>query len=297
MVPITNVQGGGGLPSMQANTPSTFSLNRGEVAQFLQSSRLAGSTVQSDKPIAVWGGSSCMNIPNNKVACDGAHQQLLPVQLLGNEYVGVRYPPRGGDDSAPYTMVGMIDGTQLSYDNMPSGAPSSLNRGDVSVFFTDQIFSVRSQDADHPFYIAAHMTGGSSSSNGIGDPEYVNIVPPAQYLPFYLFVTDPTYKNTTLVFVRQRGTDGLFADVTLSCAGTLSGWQKVGTSDQYEYLQLKIVENGSGQQGCTNGVHTASSGTPFGLTVWGYDSFASYAYPAGMSVETINTVVVKPTPK
>ncbi|MFP6684195.1 MAG: IgGFc-binding protein [Polyangiaceae bacterium] len=297
IVPTNTVNGGGGIPAMAANTASSFTLNRGEVVQLLQATRLAGSTVQADKPIAVWGGSSCMNIPSNKVACDGAHQQLLPVQLLGNEYVGVRYPSRGGDDSAPYTLVGMIDGTQLSYDNMPTGAPGSLNRGDVSIFFTDQVFSVASQDADHPFYVAAHMTGAATNPSGAGDPEYVNVVPPAQYLPRYLFVTDPTYKNTSLVFVRQRGSDGDFHDVTLACAGTLSGWTSVGSSGKYEYLQLKLVENGAGQQGCDNGVHTAHSDVPFGLTVWGYDKAASYAYPAGMSVDTINTVVVKPVPK
>ena len=35
----------------------------------------------------------------------------------------------------------------------------------------------------------------------------------------------------------------------------------------------------------------------FGLTIWGYDHYASYAYPAGMSVEAINTVVVPPVPE
>jgi hypothetical protein len=43
-----------------------------------------------------------------------------------------------------------------------------------------------------------------------------------------------------------------------------------------------------------NGVHTAQSDAPFGLTVWGWDFAVSYAYPAGMSVRKINKVVVIP---
>ena len=43
--------------------------------------------------------------------------------------------------------------------------------------------------------------------------------------------------------------------------------------------------------------HTATSSGPFGLTVWGLDNFASYAYPAGGNVASINTVVVPPTPQ
>jgi hypothetical protein len=301
IVPITNVQGGGGIPAMTANTPTTFTLGRGEVVQFLQTERLAGSTLQSDKPISVWGGSSCMNIPNSAVCCDAAHQQLLPVQVLGSEYAAVRYPSRGGDDQAPYTLIGMVDGTQLWYDPMPGGAPQTVNRGDVAIFFTDQPFHVSSQDADHPFYLAAHMTGGSTSGNYTGDPEYVNVVPPQQYLSHYVFATDPTYVgpvgHTALVFVRQRDNDGAFQDVNLDCMGVVTGWQPLGLNTDYEYAQVLIVAGGQPQGGCDNGAHTADSPVPFGLTVWGYDECASYAYPAGMSVEPINEVVVPPIPR
>ncbi|MCA9621939.1 MAG: IgGFc-binding protein [Myxococcales bacterium] len=298
MVPVTNVQGGGGLNAMPANQPTSFTLNRGQVAQFLQTQRLAGSILQADKPVSVWGGASCMNIPNSAVACDAAHQQLLPVQTLGSIYAAVRYPPRGGgNDSAPFTIVGVVDGTNLTYDPAPPpGAPPTLAKGQVVIVDTDQKFVVSSQDEDHPFYMAAHMTGGSLAGD-LGDPEYTNLVPPPQFLDFYLFATDPTYRYTALVFVRQRGADGNFHEVNLDCLGTVSGWQPLGTAGAYEYAQVMLVDNGNPVNGCNNGAHTANSDLPFGLTVWGYDSYASYGYPAGMAVDTINTVVVPPIPQ
>jgi hypothetical protein len=296
MVPIANVDGGGGLPAMAANTPTPFTLNRGQVAQFLQPTRLAGSVLSSDKPISVWGGSTCMEIPNGVDACDAAHQQLVPVQMLGNEYVAARYPSRGGDDMAPYTMVGMVDGTQFWFDPMPAGAPATLNRGQMAIFYTDQPFLVSSQDADHPFYMAAHMTGGMKA-NDLGDPEYVNLVPPRQYLAYYLFATDPTYNNTALVFVRQKGKDQLFHDVNLACLGVVPDWQPVGSSGNYQVARIMMVNAGVGLGGCNNGVQMATSAVPFGLYVWGYDPYASYGYPGGMSVAPINQVVVPPTPR
>jgi hypothetical protein len=297
LVPVANVAGGGGLPAIPANTAGTFTLNAGQVAQFLQPERLAGSALQADKPISVWGGSSCMQIPTGTAFCDAAHQQLLPVQSLGNEYVVVRYPPRPGDDNnAPITMIGTVDGTTLSYDPMPSGAPPTLDQGQVAIFYTTSPFTVRSQDQDHPFYVAAHMTG-SQTGSGIGDPEYVNIVPPAQYLNSYLFATDPTYRNTALVFARKKDPNGLFQDVTLDCLGSVTGWTPVDASGNYEVAQLYIVQNGAPVGPCDNGVHTASSTVPFGLTSWGYDVDVSYAYPAGMALEAINTVVVPPIPQ
>jgi hypothetical protein len=140
------------------------------------------------------------------------------------------------------------------------------------------------------------MTGGELAG-GIGDPEFVSIVPPAQYLTSYLFATDPTYRFTSLVFFRQKDPSGAFQDVTLDCMGPVTGWTPVGSSGQYEVSRLPIVSNGSPTGNCDNGVHTATSNVPFGLTVWGYDSYVSYAYPAGMSVKPINTVVIPPIPQ
>jgi hypothetical protein len=56
---------------------------------------------------------------------------------------------------------------------------------------------------------------------------------------------------------------------------------------------------------CDNGRHEIKSNAGFGMTVWGWGSSASgfssqavsYGYPAGASVQAINTVVVVPNPK
>lgn len=294
-VPKSNIPATGIVPAMPANVPANLTLMRGDFLQIEQPSRLAGSLLSADKPVSVWGGSSCMNIPTDLDACDAAHQQLLPVQSLGNEYIVARYPSRGGDDNAPVTLVGMVDGTQLTFQPVPSGAPSTIDKGEVVILSASAPFTVKSQGEAFPFSVAAHMTGGATNDEGLGDPEYVNAVPPDQYLSSYLFVTDPTYGHTALVFTRKRDANGEFHDVTLECMGTLSGWETVDADS--EALRLLIVDNGAGVGGCSNGVHQASSDAAFGLTVWGYDYYASYAYPAGMSVAPINDVVVPPVPQ
>ncbi len=145
------------------------------------------------------------------------------------------------------------------------------------------------------------MTGALAAMfpnpNDDGDPEYVSVIPPQQWLPQYLFLTDPTYKNTHLVFTRQKNKGGMFDDVTLDCVGTLTGWTPVGAGGDFEFTRVDLVVAGAPQGTCDNGVHTAKSNTTFGLTVWGWDTTVSYAYPAGMSTQTINNVVVPTTPK
>jgi hypothetical protein len=85
-------------------------------------------------------------------------------------------------------------------------------------------FVVRSQDAEHPFYLAAYMRGGQDVGSH-GDPEFVNVVPAGQYLSSYSFYADPTYAETSLVIVRQKSSKGRFEDVWLECAGNLTGWR------------------------------------------------------------------------
>jgi hypothetical protein len=268
------------------------------VLQLQQPERLIGSPVQATGPISLWGGTACMNVPISSVACDAAHQQLVQVQALGNTYLGVQYRGRlgAGDEDVPYVVVGAVDGTNLTYDPAPPpGAPATVGTGQYVEFSSTPQFSVSSQDDEHPFYLASYMTGGSLA-NGMGDPEYVNVIPPAQWLNKYLFVADPTYANTNLVFTRKRTEDQTFKDVTLDCAGVLGGWLPVGVAGSYEFTRVDLTVNGQPQGGCDNGVHTATSDAPFGLTVWGFDSYASYGYPGGMSVKPINTVVVPPVP-
>jgi hypothetical protein len=172
--------------------------------------------------------------------------------------------------------------------------------GQLATFYSAGPFVVKSQDNKHPFYISAHM-GGENFMGGdytSGDPETVNVMPPAEYLSSYIFMTDPTFGNTSLVLVRPKQTSGAFNDVTLDClTGPVGGWTPVGVGGNYEYAWVDLVVGAAPQGACNNGYHTIKSTAPFGLTVWGWDQYVSYAYPAGASVQPINTVVVLPTPK
>jgi hypothetical protein len=300
--PSADIVGSSTVAGTSKGQPQEYTLDKGQILQFTQPVELTGSVIGSDKPIAVWGAATLLNIDVASAAGDSAHQQLPPIQAMGHEYVAVRYPNRTTiDEAPPWRVVGTVAGTTLTYDPAPpTGAPTTLDVGQVAEFWNSGPFVVRSQDADHPFYMSGHMTGGCDYG-GAGDPEFVNVVPPQQYLSSYLFFTDPTYSETHLVVVRTKGSGG-FQDVSLDCAGTLGGWFPVGTGGVYEYTYADLVTGDFEPVGkCTNGTHTMSSGGPFGVTVWGWGSpaarsfnttYVSYAYPAGMWVQSINTVKV-----
>ncbi len=326
--PTTTIVGGGGLQGSAPGKSITYTLNRGQYLQFTQTAELTGSAVQSDAPVAVIGGSTLADIPVTVVRADSAEQMLPPVQALGSEYVAVRYRNRGTtEETPPWRIVGAVDGTVLTYDPAaPAGAPTRISSQQMVEFDASGPFVVRSQDASHPFYLASYMTGGAPFDNGDGDPEFINVVPPLQYLPRYTFFTDPTYPETNLVLVRVRdAATGLMPTVTLDCAGTVGGWTPVGTTGTYEMTRVDLsTSNFQGVGMCDNGVHTIEAkidvtldGQPppvpmFGVTIWGWGSSAtwpndnsladeanpkfsrwvSYGYPAGANFKPLNKAVL-----
>lgn len=309
--PRVAIVGGPGVAGAAAGAPVSYTLQRGQVLQLTQVEELIGSPIASTKPIGVWGAASCLSVGISEVACDSAHQQIPPVKALGHEYAAVRYRDRfdGQEESPPWRLVGAVDGTTLSWDPAPpAGAPTSLASGEVAELWAPGPFVVRSQGPDHPFYMSAHMTGcgvvNAAHTDCRGDPEFVNVVPAAQFLTRYTFFTDPTYPETNLVIIRKRTANG-FEDVRLDCAGALGGWAPLGNGGEYEYTRADLVRGNFEPQGaCDNGRHVIESRGPFGLTVWGWGSAAtsvlttavSYAYPAGASLHAINTVTVPAAP-
>ncbi len=306
IAPATGVVGGA------AGQPTTYTLKAGEYVQLSQPADLTGSIIEANKPVGSWAGNRCSAVPQGKIACDGMHQQIPPVRALGASYVAVRYRNRheGVEESPPWRVVGAVDGTTLTFDPPQPGAPSTIAAGELAMFDAPGPFVVRSQDDKHPFFFAGYMTGcavpGQPAPLGCaGDPEFVNVIPPDQYLSSYVFFTDPTYPDTNLVFVRRRASDGAFKDVTLDCAGPLTGWKSVG--NDFEYTRVDLIKGDFVKQGsCDNGRHEAKSAARFGLTVWGWGSeltktfstsAVSYAYPAGASVRPINDLVIPAGPK
>jgi len=307
--PTTPLPAGAGVSAAPAGQTTTYTLSAGEYIQWQNAGDMSGSRINSDKPVAFTGGNTYVCLGSSTSSgggCDSAHQMIPPVAALGFEYVAPPYATRRADlqpESIVYRFVGAADGTTLTYDPPIAGAPATLALGQVVEFETVGAFTVKSQDDMHPFYVAQYMTGcnvtgGSREAvsptlgglGGLGDEEFVNILPPAQWLTSYVFFTDPSYATTNLVVVRKK-LAGAFSDVNIDCLGTISGWQPVGTSGEYEITNVDLVR-GAPVGSCTNGRHVGRSAAPFGLMVWGYDSASSYAYPAGGNVGKINPVVV-----
>jgi MYXO-CTERM domain-containing protein len=290
-------------PSTPANTPVSFTLAAGDHLQFVQPEELTGAIIDSDKPIGVWVGHECTNLPAEVFACDHLEQMLLPHAALGSSYVAA--PVQRIDEPGLWRVFGVVDDTELSYQPDVSG-PASLDRGEAVWIQTSEPFVVASQDEDHPFYMFNYMTGGQPlessavpSYNLIGDPDFVGVASPLQWLTDYTFFLDPGYLGE-LVFVRERqgegDSPGLFSPVEIDCGAELGdrswreidGWVPIADG-RFEYVRVETWNPDA--YGCV-GRTAARSERPFGLTVWGLFSYTSLAFVPGLSLDPLNDVVI-----
>jgi IgGFc binding protein len=300
VVPSVHIAGGQDVDSAAKGVTHTYRMRKGEQIRFMQDQDLTGTRISANKPVGVWAGHECMNIPTGKGTCDTSETMLFPVPAWGREYVLAPYISRKSGEVPEdylYRVTGAVDGTVLTYEpGRPKDAPGSLSAGESVLFSSREPFVVKSQDADHPFAAFAYMTGYQyvSAVGNDGDPEFLPVVPAEQSLSRYVFFVDPKAPNSQLVVVRSRDEGKDFEPVVLECVGTLEGWSPIGTSGKHEFTRVRLTRQGKPQEfganTCGGGRYTIESKGPIAVNVWGTGPFASYAYPGGAALRTLNSV-------
>ena len=275
----------------------TYRLKTGEIYRLFRDDLHIGSIITADHPFGLFAGVPLAFIPYNVPWGNQILTQVAPTDSWASEYAAVGHPPRrtDRDDPSLFRIVAAKNGTAFVYDpSPPSGAPASLDAGGLAVFGSSTPFVVRSQDAEHPFYVSVSMTGSGplcdiqrfndqpwdggspgdiKTTNCPGGPSLIGIPRPLEYAQSFAFSTDYQFADTSLVLVRKKVGDR-FADVRLDCAGTLSGWMPVGNGGVYETATIPLSRGNFAPQvypggSCQLGAHTMASDAPFTAFVWG----------------------------
>lgn len=283
-----------------------------------------GSIVTSDKPIAVFGGSSCTLKPFNRLACDHIEEQMPPFETWGKAYVGVRsraYRDTYDDDvstrSPDYWRVvaacGKADcpaGTKVKIDPAPKkllqpqfcplgggdcvlppvDAASGQATAPVLEFEHEGDFLVT---GDQPIILAQYLTSEDANKRSGFDPS-----------------KDPPASG-----------DAAEGDPSLILAAPVEQWRRTyhvlaSPTMEHNYLNLAVksatpailvdgktlasfqTQKSTAPGGYTvyrvtvgQGQHKIESPDPVGVTVYGYDKYVSYGYTGGLDLQRITTIV------
>lgn len=228
---------------------------------------LTGTYIFSDKKVAVFGGSECTFIPEGDFACDHMEHQIFPLQTWGKNFVAVRTKPRGSEVDY-FRFLASEDGTEINWIGGISGTVT-LNAGQMHELFTTSNFKI---SASKPILVGQFLASEDAGA-GTGDPAMMLLAPDEQLRTDYIFLVPPNYDNDRVTIVAQKDTDIVMNETTYSSNSFV---QIPGTDWYGQWVDV------------TFGVYTLTASKPVGLYVYGFSTYVSYAYTAGLDLNAIN---------
>ncbi|MEM9461714.1 MAG: IgGFc-binding protein, partial [Myxococcota bacterium] len=258
-----------------------------------------GFFVGSDKPVAVFSGSSCTNVPAGAGWCDHIEEAVIPLAAWGTSYVAARHPHRQPVMSPTiepvyWRVIAGVDNVTISVDPpgiVPGNQISLASAGDWMELNSTESFYLSAPD-NEPFMLVQYMAGGSTVINtpscmpgpAVGDPYMMQMVPTEQWLTSLPFLTDDSYSMDFVILVREAG-----VPVEVDCLGAVdaSHFDAIpGTGYEVGIVELDIDGMG-GEGACVDGQQFMTANEPVGVMVGGYDCAAAYGYPGGLSLDAL----------
>ncbi len=306
---------GSGIAAQNAGNSYQTTLNRGEILQFVGiqdysafgsgptcfyetsfpitgvqvdyvyclGEEMSGTKINAEKPVAVYAGNECTFVPHNRWACDHLEQQLFPTETWTTSYIAGRMHPPLASHPNIYKIVALEDGTEITtqpnVNNQPvqyntdQSCNRTLNAGDSCLIETSESFIVLSS-AGHPvlvgqFLVGQDYHGVDGQSSSVGDPAFILVPPVEQFRYDYIFLIPDTYQESWVTLLATTGNP----TVTFDGSPITGSWTQIGTVNAYR-MEMPIDP----------GTYKVESSSRLGILVYGYDSYVSYAYPAGLDL-------------
>lgn len=270
VIPSQNLHGG-----EPQNSPLVRTMQPGDQWQLASNEDLTSTHITADKPIEVFAGNDCVNVPFGIFACDHIEEAMLAVENLASEYVVVNavVPSDGRKYKKPQftRIIATHDDTDLVFNPPLPGVATHLDKAGNMI----EIASHRGDfhiAANHKILVASYMQGQESDPSNIGDPAMTIATPAEQYRTAYAFLAPTNYTANYVSVIARTGTT-----VTLD-GQPVADFHPVGTSG-FSIADVQLRNNVA--------AHTASANSPFGISVYGYGDFTSYWYPGGLDLKDI----------
>lgn len=263
LVPSATV---GGHP---AGVPFNITLMQGQTYQLRNTNDtpadLTGTIVVADQPIAVFGSHQCANIPSGSYFfCNYIVEQMFPVTMWGSSFATVPLKTRLNGDT--FRILALFNGTTVQTNGV--AVPGLLNQGR---FAEIRLAGNTSITSDKPIMVAQYANSSDFDMVANSDPFMVVIPPTSAYATSYVVETPTTgFTGNYLNVVAPTAAVG---QVVLDNVAIPAGLFSLIPGSGYSGAQVAV---GIGP----HTLHT-SNGLPFGVVVYGWAQYDSYAYSGG----------------
>jgi len=243
-----------------------LALNAGQTYQYRcgNAQDVTGTVVTADKPVAVFGGNRCTDIPAGLSACDYVVEEMFPVSMWRKDYL--TFPLNNGTADL-LRIVASRDGTVVTIDDGTATQTTSLNRGGQFNLTTGLPTHIAS---NQPISVAQYSRGGEVDPyNANRDPMEMLIIPTDLYLNSYRLYTPTGYAPNYLNIIAASSAVG---SVQLD-GNPVSGFSPL-PGGAYQGVAVVV---GAGQ-------HVVTASGPMAVYSYGFALAASYGYPAGIAL-------------
>lgn len=264
----------------------TVSLDMLDTYQIESSRDLTGSQIVSNKPLSVFAGHECTDVPGSVTACDHLFEQVPPTSTWGRFFFLVSSDSSGRTSPEWYRMISSKQHTTITitcYTLQDSLHTFSYNAYIVSVGGFEQFQMERDNYcyviADKPVLVMQYAYGGSAN-NGVGDPFMMMIIPTEQYIKdttiefwAYSYFTS----DITIVVLQQ---DYPSSTVLLDSSPIIADWIELHCSEEElcgYTLRLPVYDG-------YHSVRHLNSSVPVAVYVYGFEYYQGYGYPAALSL-------------
>ena len=250
-----------------------------EMETYFWESDVTGTRIISNKPLSVFVGSRCNNIPESSGYCDHLVEQVPPTASWGQKFMCASFPTRTSGDI--YRIIGSRVFTTVTincttFDNVLTFTlpfPGSWQE------FSTLPISYCSITADKPILVMQFALG--NELDGIGDPFMMMITPTDHYSNNYVFNIIPEF-STNFISVYVTPDNFQPQDIFVDDASLHDyTWSAVySQSDICGYITHVNLSNGTHQL-----YHSDASST-VGVSAYGFNYTNSYGYPGGLNIQS-----------
>lgn len=238
---------------------TVVTLNAGQTYQFT-SNEVTGTRVTSNRPIAVFSGNECVNIPSGQFACDHIAEQLPSTEDLSSEFV-LTQTTRTGADGNVVRVVAASDNTVVTRDGVALG---TIDAGEFLEFRQADGAILRTS---RPALVAEYLIGQQLAGE-LTDPA-MSIIPGVdQWLDEYVFATPSG----------SQAFDADFIDIVIETADldTLLFDGALVDETLFSLITGTVYSRGRIDVSTNEGVLNLVAASPFLLLATGFQSADSY---------------------
>ena len=275
-------------PFVHPGQSYTVILNRLETYQIENNLDLTGSRIVSNKPVSVFTGHECTDVPGSVEACDHLFEQVPSTSTWGRFFFLVSSNSEGRTSPEWYRIVASKQSTTVTltcYSLQDSLHSFSYHAYIAAVGGFEQFQMERDNYcyavADKPVLVMQYAYGGSVN-NGIGDPFMMMILPTEQYvtnttIPFWAY--DYFTNDITIVVLQQDNPSGM---VQLDSSLVTGEWMQLYCSEgELCGYTLRLPVNAGYHQ-----LRHIDSTVPVAVYVYGFEYYQGYGYPAALSLKS-----------